>query len=52
MTSILQPLAEASSPSSSALNPNPDSSDDYPEIGASACEEPLEGCRLMVAPEW
>jgi hypothetical protein len=52
VTSIIRPLAEASSSSSSASTPDPDSSDDYPEIGASACAEPTEGGRLicMVAP--
>jgi hypothetical protein len=52
MTSILWPLAGASSPSTSASTPDPDPSDDYPEIGASACEEPVEGGPLicMVAP--
>jgi hypothetical protein len=52
VTSILRPLAGASSSSTSASTSDPYSSDNYPEIGASACEEPLEGCRLicMVAP--
>jgi hypothetical protein len=52
VTSILRPLAGASSPSSSASTPDQDSSDDYPEIGTSACKEPAEGGRLilMVAP--
>jgi hypothetical protein len=52
MTSILQPLVGASSSSSSSSTPEPESSDDYPEIGASACGEPVEGGRFicMVAP--
>jgi hypothetical protein len=52
MTSILRPLAGAPSSSASASIPDPDSSDDYPEIRASACGEPVEGDRLicMVAP--
>jgi hypothetical protein len=52
VTSILRPLAEALSSSSSASTPDLDSSYDYPEIGASACGEPAEGDRLicMVAP--
>jgi hypothetical protein len=37
VTSILRPLVGASSSSTSASTPDPDSSDDYPEIGASAC---------------
>jgi hypothetical protein len=37
VTSILQRLVGASSSSSSALTPDLDSSDDYPEIRASAC---------------
>jgi hypothetical protein len=49
VTSILRPLVGASSSSTSASAPDPDLSDDYPEIGASACGE---GGRLiyMVAP--
>jgi hypothetical protein len=52
VTSILWPLTGASSLSSSASTPNLDSSDDYPEIGASACGELAEGGHLiyMVAP--
>jgi hypothetical protein len=52
VTSILRPLPGASSPSASALIPYPDSSDDYPEIGASTCGEPgVGGCLIcMVAP--
>jgi hypothetical protein len=46
ITSILRPLARASSSSSSASTPYPDSSDDYPEIGASVCREPVEGGAL------
>jgi hypothetical protein len=50
VTSILWPLAGASS--SSASTPDLDSSDDYPEIGASAYGKPVEGGHLicMVAP--
>jgi hypothetical protein len=52
MTSILQPMAGASSSSSSASTPDQDSSDDYPEIEASAYGEPAKSGRLicMVAP--
>jgi hypothetical protein len=52
MTSILRPLAGALNLSSSASTPDQDSSDDYPEIGTSACREFVEGgCLiLMVAP--
>jgi hypothetical protein len=52
VTSILWPLAGASSSSTSASTTDPDSSDDYPEIRASACGEPVEGGHLicMVAP--
>jgi hypothetical protein len=35
------------SSSSSASTPDPDSSDDYPEIGANGYEEPAEGGRLI-----
>jgi hypothetical protein len=50
VTSILRPLAGASSSSTSTLDL--DLSDDYPEIGASAYGEPAEGGHLicMVAP--
>jgi hypothetical protein len=52
VTSILRPLAGTSGSSTSASTPDQDSSDDYPEIRASACGEPAEGGRLicMVAP--
>jgi hypothetical protein len=52
MTSILQQFAEASSSSSSASSLGRDSSDDYPEIGASARGNSIEDDRLilMVAP--
>jgi hypothetical protein len=52
VTSILQPLVRALSSSSSAFTPNPNSSDDYPKIGASAYVKPAEGGHLicMVAP--
>jgi hypothetical protein len=47
VTSILRPLAGASSSSSSASTLDPDSFDDYPEIGASACGELVEGGCLI-----
>jgi hypothetical protein len=52
VTSILRTLVGALSPSASALTPDPDSSDDYPDIGASTYGEPGEGGHLfcMVAP--
>jgi hypothetical protein len=52
VTSILQPLVRASSSSSSALTPDQDSSDNYPEIRTSACGAPVKGSHhiLMVAP--
>jgi hypothetical protein len=54
VTSILQSLARASSPSSSASTPDQDSSDDYLEIGTNTCGEPEVGDRLilMVCPKW
>jgi hypothetical protein len=48
MTSILRPLARASSSSSSASTPDLNSSDDYIEIRTSACGEPAEGDRLIL----
>jgi hypothetical protein len=53
VTSILRPLAGASRSSSSASIPDPDSSNDYPEIGVSVCGEPAESDRFiyMVTPE-
>jgi hypothetical protein len=52
VTSILQPLARASSLSSSAATPDQDSADDYPKIGESTHGDPAEeGCLIvMVAP--
>jgi hypothetical protein len=52
MASTLWPLAGASSSSSSAAPPDLDSSDDYPEIGISACGDSIGEGRLifMVAP--
>jgi hypothetical protein len=52
MTSILRPIVGASSSSSSVSTPDQDLSDDYHEIGTSACGEPAEDGRLilMVAP--
>jgi hypothetical protein len=47
VASILRPLTEASSSSTSASTPDPDSSDDYPEIGASAYGEPVKDGRLF-----
>jgi hypothetical protein len=54
VTSILRPLAGASSSSSSTSTPDPDSSDDYPEIEARACGR-THGGRLPYlhgGPEW
>jgi hypothetical protein len=48
VTSILRSLSGASSSSSLASAPDQYSFDDYPEIGTSACGEPIEGDRLMV----
>jgi hypothetical protein len=42
VTSILRALVGASSSSTSTSTPNSDSSDDYPEIGANACREPVK----------
>jgi hypothetical protein len=52
MTSILQPLAGASSSSSLAVSPDQDSFDDYPEIGISDCGDSVgEGHLIfMVVP--
>jgi hypothetical protein len=52
VSSIIRPFAGASSSSSSASTHDLDLSNDYPEIGASACAEPVEGgCLIcMVAP--
>jgi hypothetical protein len=47
VTSILWPLAGASSSSSLALTPDSDLSDDYPEIGASTYGEPTKGGHLI-----
>jgi hypothetical protein len=51
--STLRPFIRASSPSSLASSPDRDSSNDYPEIGANACENSAEDDRLilMVVPE-
>jgi hypothetical protein len=53
VTSTLRPFVRASSSSSSASSPGQDSSNDYPEIGASACENSTEDGRLilMVPPD-
>jgi hypothetical protein len=52
VTSILWPFVGASSSSSSTLSPGRDSSDDYPEIRASACGNSIEDdcLNLMMAP--
>jgi hypothetical protein len=52
VTSILRPLAGASSSSTSTSILDSDLSDDYSEIGASACGEPAKDGRFiyMVAP--
>jgi hypothetical protein len=47
VTSIIRPLAGASSSSSSASTPDPNLSDNYPEIGASACGEPAVSNHLI-----
>jgi hypothetical protein len=53
MMSTLRPFVGASSSSSSASSPSRDSSNDYPEIGASTCGNSAEDGRLilMVAPD-
>jgi hypothetical protein len=53
VTSTLRPFVGVSSSSSSASSPDRDSSSDYLEIGASACENSAEDGRLilMVAPD-
>jgi hypothetical protein len=52
VTYILRPLAGASSSSSSTASPEPDSSDDYPEIEVGASGDSIVESRLicMVAP--
>jgi hypothetical protein len=52
VTSTLRPFTEAPSSSSSASSPSRDSSNDYPEIRASACGNSAKDSRLilMVAP--
>jgi hypothetical protein len=52
VTSTLRPLVGASGSSTSASTPDSDSADDYPEIEASACGEPMkDSCFIyMVAP--
>jgi hypothetical protein len=47
MTSILQPMVGASSSSTSVSPSDPNSSDDYLKIGASACREPAKGGCLI-----
>jgi hypothetical protein len=53
VTSTLRPFVGASGSSSSASSPGRDSSNDYPEIGASACGNSVGDGRLilMVAPD-
>jgi hypothetical protein len=53
VTSTLRPFVGASSSSSSASSLDRDSSEDYPEIGARACENSAEDDHLilMVAPD-
>jgi hypothetical protein len=53
VTFTLRPFVRASSSSSSASSPGQDSSNDYPEIGASACKNSTEDGRLilMVTPD-
>jgi hypothetical protein len=53
VTSNLRPFVGASSSSSSASSLDRDSSNDYPKIGASACENSAEDGHLilMVAPD-
>jgi hypothetical protein len=48
VTSTLRPFIRALSLSSSTLSPSQDSSDDYPEIGASAYGNSAEGSRLIL----
>jgi hypothetical protein len=52
VTSILQTFTRAKSSSSSASSPGRDSSNEYPEIGASACGKSVDNGHLifMVAP--
>jgi hypothetical protein len=52
VTSILQPLAETSSLTSSATSPKPDSSDVYPKIGVGTYGDfVIDSCLIcMVAP--
>jgi hypothetical protein len=52
VTSNLRPLVGASSSSTSASTPDSDSADDYLEIRASACGEPVKDDRFiyMVSP--
>jgi hypothetical protein len=47
VTSILRPMAGASSSSTLTSPSDPDSSDNYPKIGASTCREPAEGGHLI-----
>jgi hypothetical protein len=48
VTSTLQTFTGAPSSSSSASSPSRDSSDDYPEIGASACGNSAKDSRLIL----
>jgi hypothetical protein len=47
VTSILRPMAGASSSSTSVLTPDSDLFDDYPKIDASACGEPRKDGRFI-----
>jgi hypothetical protein len=47
VSAIIRPLARASSPSSSASTPDPDSSDDYPKIRANTRGELTKGGCLI-----
>jgi hypothetical protein len=48
VTSTLQPFIGVSSSSSSTSSPGQDSSDEYPEIGASTCGNSAEDGRLIL----
>jgi hypothetical protein len=47
VTSTLRPLVRASGSSTSASTPDSDLADDYPEIEASACGEPVKDGRFI-----
>jgi hypothetical protein len=54
VTSTLRPLVGVSGSSTSTLTPDSDSADDYPKIGASTYEEPVQDGHFiyMGGPEW